>query len=84
MSPAVSSASVFKIKYNIFLDTLIRKLFFQVRKINNFRGELTNISSKQEALAVSPLCARWAIWAEAGKFRELSKRASFPHEMPIF
>ena len=44
------SASFFKIKLNIFLDTLIQKIFFQIIKINNFRDDLTDISAKKEAL----------------------------------
>ena len=40
-----------KIKY--FLDTLIQKIFCQIIKINNFRGELTDNSAKKEALIVS-------------------------------
>ena len=40
-------------KLNIFfLDTLIQKIFFQIMKINNFRGELTYSSAKKEALAI--------------------------------
>ena len=39
-----SSASVFKIKLNLFLDTLSQKIFFQIMKVNNFRGDLTSAS----------------------------------------
>ena len=39
-----------KIKY--FFDTFSQKIFCQVIKINNFRGELTNISDKKETLLV--------------------------------
>ena len=45
-----TSASFFKIKLNYFLDTLIQILFFQIMKINNFRGDLNDISAKKEAL----------------------------------
>ena len=33
------------------MDTLIQKIYFQIIKINNFRGELTDNSAKKEALA---------------------------------
>ena len=36
----------------MFLDTLIRKIFYYIMKINNYRGDLTDISAKNEALAV--------------------------------
>ena len=36
-----------KIKY--FLDTLIQKRFFLIKKINNLQGELTDVSAKKEA-----------------------------------
>ena len=32
------------------MDTLIRKIFYYIMKINNFRGDLTDISAKKEAL----------------------------------
>ena len=38
------------------MDTLIQKIFLQIIKIINFRGELTDISAKKEALLV--MCAR--------------------------
>ena len=47
----VSSASIFKIKLNIFLDTLIQNFFLKIMTIINFRGDLTDNSSKKEALA---------------------------------
>ena len=50
------SASFFKIKLNIMLDTLIQKIFFEIIKINNFRGELTDNSAKKEALIGILLC----------------------------
>ena len=43
------SASVLKIN-KVFSDTLIRKSFFKIMKINNFRGDFTDISAKKEAL----------------------------------
>ena len=47
------SASVFKNTQNIFLDTLIREMFFKkIMKINDFRDDLIDISAKTEALAV--------------------------------
>ena len=45
-----ASDSFFKIKSNIFLDTMIQKRFSDTVKINNFRGDLTDISAKKEAL----------------------------------
>ena len=44
------SASFFKIKLNILLDTLIQKIFFEIIKVKKFRGELTDNSAKKEAL----------------------------------
>ena len=44
------SASVFNFVLNVFLDTLIQKIFFYIIKIIIFRGELTDISAKKEAL----------------------------------
>ena len=38
-----------------FLDTLIQKMCFLITKINIFRGELTDISAKKEALLPMPL-----------------------------
>ena len=35
-----------------FLDTLIQKMFLQIEKINNFQGELTDISVWKEALVM--------------------------------
>ena len=46
------SASFFKIKLNIFLDTLIQKMYFLIMKIFFFWGQLTDISSKLEALVL--------------------------------
>ena len=40
-----SSEVFFKIKLNVFLDTLILKLFFKIIKIPNFRGDLSDISA---------------------------------------
>ena len=42
-----------------FLDTLIQKIFFQMMKINNFRGDITDVSAKTESLAAksSSVCA---------------------------
>ena len=39
------STSVFRIENNVFLDTFIQKLFLYIIKINNFRGDITNLSS---------------------------------------
>ena len=41
----------FKIKSNIFLDTLILKLLYKFIKIDNFRGELSDVAAKKTALA---------------------------------
>ena len=35
------------------MDTLIRKIFFYIMKINNFRGDLTDISAKKKVLSES-------------------------------
>ena len=35
---------------NYFLDTLSQKTFFFIMKINNFRGDLADISAQKEAL----------------------------------
>ena len=35
------------------MDTLILKRFFQIIEINNFQGDLTDISAKKEALEQS-------------------------------
>ena len=43
-------ASFFKIKRNMFLDTLIQTRSFWTMKINNFLGELTDVLAKKEAL----------------------------------
>ena len=48
--PLAVSASFFKIKLNVFLDTLIQNKLFKIMKINIFQGELTDISAKKEAL----------------------------------
>ena len=40
----------FKIKQHFF-DTLIKRMFFQIMKINNFRGDLSDISANQKPLA---------------------------------
>ena len=44
------SVLLFSKSNKTFLDTLIQKIFFQIIKINNFRGDLTDISAKKEAL----------------------------------
>ena len=46
----LTSASVFKIKLNVFLDTLIQRISLQRMKINNFRGDLTDVLDEKEAL----------------------------------
>ena len=45
-----TSASVFKIKYNVFLDTFILKIYFLILKISNLLGALKDILPKTEAL----------------------------------
>ena len=35
---------------NFFLNTLIQNIFFKIMKLNFFRGDLTDISAKKEAL----------------------------------
>ena len=44
---------LFQNQINYFLDTLIQQKYFQIMKINNFWGELTDISAKKEALALT-------------------------------
>ena len=39
-----------KLNKTFFFDTLIQKLFMKLKKITNFRGELTGILVKKEAL----------------------------------
>ena len=50
VSSVADSASVFKIKLNGLLQTMIQKIFIQILKINNFRSDSTNVSAKQEPL----------------------------------
>ena len=40
----VNSDFFFKIKSNLCLDTLIQKIIFLIAKINDFRGDLSNVS----------------------------------------
>ena len=40
----------FKTKLHIFLDTLIVKIHFLIIKINNFPGDLSNVSTKTATL----------------------------------
>ena len=49
---AMTSASLFKIKYIFFVDTLIQ-VFFKILKINDFRGDRSDISDKKGALAMT-------------------------------
>ena len=37
----------FKIKFNVFLDTLILKICFLITKVNIFRGDLPDISANR-------------------------------------
>ena len=53
----LGSGAFFKIKLNCLLDTLIRKIYFLIIKINNFRGDLSDISAKTGALVLGPLGA---------------------------
>ena len=43
-----------KLKLNVFLDTLILKLYFFVIRINNFRGDLSVISAKTATVCPEP------------------------------
>ena len=54
-----TSASVFKIKIKHFMYTLILKIFLQIMKINNFRGDLTDISALNETLFANLLLGGW-------------------------
>ena len=47
------TASFFKFKLNIFLDTLIQIFFITIIKLIIFRAELTDISAKKEALSTT-------------------------------
>ena len=49
----VASASVFKIKSDVFGILVSTKRLFQIMKINNFQGELTDVSAQTEALVVA-------------------------------
>ena len=54
-----TSACVFKIKSIVFLDTLIQKKLFQIMKINNFQGELTDVwLYENHCLELYPLALR--------------------------
>ena len=48
----IGSAVVFKIKCIYFLDTLILKIIFLITKLNNFRGDLSDISAKTATLII--------------------------------
>ena len=50
LSGVSTSAFVFKIKYHVFLDTLSQKIFFLDMRIDNFKGDLTDISAQKEPL----------------------------------
>ena len=50
-----ASEAFFEIKLNCFLDTLLLKIFFFMIKINNFRGDLSDISAKTATL-ISACC----------------------------
>ena len=45
-----SSEAFFEIQLNVVLDTLIQKMYILTRKINVFRGELSNISVAKASL----------------------------------
>ena len=49
------SASVFKIKQDIFLDTWIQKTYFLIMEIHKFRGKLADITAEKEALKALPV-----------------------------
>ena len=70
----VASASVFKIKLNIFRILWSKNIFYYILKINNFRGDLTDVSAKKRALlvAASTQCAS----AECHKSQSRSLSAS--------
>ena len=44
---------------NIFLDTLIQKMFFEMMKINNSQGDLIDILAKKEALVNVCASTQW-------------------------
>ena len=50
VSQSTTAVLLFSKLQKYFLDTLIRRIFFQIMKINNFRGELTDTSAIKEAL----------------------------------
>ena len=58
-SPGVPvSASLFKFEKNLFWIRWSRKVFFQIMKINNYQGELTDISATNKPLVpVSFVCS---------------------------
>ena len=54
LSDPVKFFSKLNLKY-IFLDTLIPKIYILIIKINNFRGDLSNISAKMSTLVRSSI-----------------------------
>ena len=50
LAPRCISEAFFKMKLNVFLDTLIQKIWNLIIKINIFRGELSTISAKKASL----------------------------------
>ena len=42
----ICSANVFKVEYNIFSDTVIQNILFQIMIVDNFRGDLTDILAR--------------------------------------
>ena len=61
-----------KIKY--FFDTLLQKICFQIKKIHNFRVELTDNSAKKEALV---MCILTMIDFSAQALKEISTLFEF-------
>ena len=58
----VSSEVFFKIKSILFLDTLILQIYFLIIKINNFRGDVSDISAETATLVVRVLIEHPCVW----------------------
>ena len=56
----MNSEAFFKIKFSLFWDALILKVYFLIVKIINFRGDLSDISATTATLLMNqhPWC-RW-------------------------
>ena len=53
---------IFKIKFNVFTDTLIYKIFLYIIQINDFPGDLSDISAKKNFTVRHPDLVFWTIF----------------------